>query len=67
MFYGGKPIAYHQFPARQIAFSMVEEECGINCGKIQDIFIKVIGSMKTYFILMIQGFITDAYKKRYFF
>lgn len=41
MFYGGKPVAYHQFPSRQIAFSMVEEESGINCGVLQDIFLKV--------------------------
>lgn len=41
MLHGGKPIAYHQFPCRQVAFSMVDEESGINCGTLQDIFIKV--------------------------
>lgn len=34
-------MAFHQIPARQIAFSLVEEESGVNCGKLQDIFIKV--------------------------
>lgn len=41
MFYGSKPLAYHQLPCRQIVFSIVQEESGIHCGTLEDIFVKV--------------------------
>lgn len=38
---GNKRLAYHRIPARDIIYSMVDEECGRVCGKVQTMFLKV--------------------------
>ncbi|KAG1674527.1 Otoferlin [Nymphon striatum] len=40
---GGKRIAYYRIQARHLLFSMVEEECGRDCGKIQTLLFKLPG------------------------
>lgn len=34
-------MAYHRLPARDIVYSIVDEECGRECGKVQTMFLKV--------------------------
>jgi otoferlin len=41
MIANGKRIAYHRISARDLIFSPEEEECGIHCGKMQTVFLKV--------------------------
>ena len=36
-----KRLAYHRIPASSIMFSIVEEEKGLHCGKVQTLFLKV--------------------------
>ncbi len=36
-----KRIAYRRIPAKDIIFSMVDEERGRDCGKVQTLFLKV--------------------------
>lgn len=55
-------MAFHQFPARQIVFSLVEEESGVNCGKLQDIFIKVTQTQNH--IDLFEDFAVDGDKER---
>lgn len=43
MIANGKRVAYHRFAARDLIFSTVEDECGIQCGKIQTIILKLPG------------------------
>lgn len=38
---GGRRVAYHRIPARDIVYSIVDEECGKFCGKSQTMFLKV--------------------------
>ncbi|XP_022236402.1 otoferlin-like, partial [Limulus polyphemus] len=40
MISGGKRIAYSRLPAKDLLFSIVEEEAGKHCGKVQTIFLK---------------------------
>lgn len=37
----GRRIAYHRILGRDLIYSIVDEECGRYCGKIQTIFLKV--------------------------
>lgn len=39
----GKRIAYHRVAARDLIFSMIEEESGIYCGKVQTIILRLPG------------------------
>lgn len=38
---GGKRQAYQRIPARDIIYSVVEEERGKDCGKVRTMFLKV--------------------------
>lgn len=38
---GGKRQAYLRTQARNIVYSIVDEECGKDCGKVQTMFLKV--------------------------
>lgn len=40
----GKRVAYHRFVARDLIYSMIEEECGVYCGKVQTIFLRLPGN-----------------------
>ncbi|UYV81940.1 FER1L6 [Cordylochernes scorpioides] len=42
---GGKRLAYHRIPARDLLFSIVEEESGKFCGRVQTIFLKATYSV----------------------
>uniref|UniRef100_A0A4W3JUH3 Fer-1-like protein 4 n=1 Tax=Callorhinchus milii TaxID=7868 RepID=A0A4W3JUH3_CALMI len=44
MLSNGKRVAYTRIPARQILYSIVEEEKGKDCGKIQSVYLKVPGA-----------------------
>ncbi|CAM1319906.1 FER1L6 (predicted) [Pycnogonum litorale] len=44
---GGKRIAYQRIPARQIIYSIVEEESGNYCGKVQTLLLKLPGKKGT--------------------
>ena len=39
---GNKRLAYQRIPARDLLFSMMEEEKGKHCGTLQTLFLKVI-------------------------
>ncbi|XP_055682391.1 otoferlin [Lutzomyia longipalpis] len=43
MIANGKRIAYHRIDARDALFSEIDEECGIYCGKVQTVFLKLPG------------------------
>lgn len=43
----GKRIAYHRFAARDLIYSMIEEECGIFCGKVQTVMLRLPGKAAT--------------------
>lgn len=38
---GEKRIAYQRIPARNVMYSMIDEECGRDCAKVQTLFLKV--------------------------
>ncbi|KAL0280303.1 UNVERIFIED_CONTAM: hypothetical protein PYX00_001638 [Menopon gallinae] len=40
---GNKRLAYHRLQARDIIYSVVDEECGKECGKVQTVFLKLPG------------------------
>lgn len=40
---GGKRQAYQRIPSRDIIYSIVDEECGKDCGKVQTMFLKLPG------------------------
>lgn len=40
----GKRIAYHRIFARDLIYSMIEEECGIHCGKVQTVMLRLPGN-----------------------
>ncbi|XP_054723978.1 otoferlin-like [Uloborus diversus] len=40
---GGKRVAYQRLCARDLVFSIVEEESGKHCGKVQTLFLKLPG------------------------
>lgn len=40
---GNKRLAYYRIPARDIIYSVVNEECGRECGKVQSLFLKLPG------------------------
>ena len=44
MISNNKRIAYHRVPAKNIVFSMVGEEMGKDCGKVQTLLLKVRAS-----------------------
>lgn len=37
----GKRTAYQRIPARELIYSIVDEECGRDCGRVQTLFLKV--------------------------
>lgn len=37
----GRRVAYQRISCRELIYSIVDEECGRNCGKIQTMFLKV--------------------------
>lgn len=39
----GKRIAYHRIAARDLIFSLIQEECGSICGKVQTMFLGLPG------------------------
>lgn len=41
MISNNKRIAYHRVPAKDIVYSMVSEEMGKDCGKVQTLLLKV--------------------------
>lgn len=43
---GSKRLAYYRLPARDIIYSVIEEECGKECGKVQTVFLKVFQSSR---------------------
>ncbi|XP_076320149.1 otoferlin-like isoform X2 [Tachypleus tridentatus] len=43
MISGGKRVAYSRLPAKDLLFSIVEEEAGKLCGKVQTLFLKLPG------------------------
>lgn len=47
MIVNGKRVAYHRFLARDLIYSMIEEECGFRCGKVQTIFLHLPGKQAT--------------------
>ncbi|XP_070555288.1 otoferlin-like isoform X9 [Ptychodera flava] len=47
MFSGGKRIAYYRIPARKLLYSIVEEERGTHCGKVQTVFLRLPGKKGT--------------------
>lgn len=42
-----KRIAYHRISARDLAYSTTDEECGVQCGKVQTIMLKLPGKQST--------------------
>lgn len=40
----GKRIAYHRIFARDLIYSMIEEECGIRCGKVRTVMLSLPGN-----------------------
>lgn len=38
-----KRVAYHRMAARDLIFSTVDEECGVHCGKVQTIILRLPG------------------------
>ncbi|XP_055712780.1 otoferlin-like isoform X2 [Phlebotomus papatasi] len=47
MIANGKRIAYHRIDARDALFSEIDEECGVSCGKVQTVFLKLPGKQAT--------------------
>ncbi|XP_076646228.1 otoferlin isoform X2 [Halictus rubicundus] len=43
---GGRRVAYHRIPGRDLIYSIVDEECGKYCGKVQTIFLKLPGKKR---------------------
>lgn len=43
----GKRIAYHRMSARDAMFSTIDEECGIHCAEVQNVFLKLPGKHAT--------------------
>jgi len=37
----GRRVAYQRIPGRELIYSVVDEECGRHCGKVQTMFLKV--------------------------
>ncbi|XP_068990051.1 otoferlin isoform X8 [Neodiprion pinetum] len=42
----GKRVAYHRIQGRDLIYSIVDEECGRYCGKIQTMFLKLPGKKR---------------------
>ncbi|KAI8121686.1 Otoferlin [Lucilia cuprina] len=47
MIANGKRYAYHRMSARDLIYSLTDEECGIHCGKVQTIFLRLPGKQST--------------------
>ncbi|XP_077991695.1 otoferlin-like [Glandiceps talaboti] len=43
MMSGSKRVAYYRIPARKLLYSIVEEERGTHCGKVQTLFLRLPG------------------------
>ncbi|CAL7945461.1 unnamed protein product [Xylocopa violacea] len=44
----GRRVAYSRIPGRDLIYSIVDEECGRHCGKVQTMFLKLPGLPKGY-------------------
>ncbi|XP_026674829.1 otoferlin-like isoform X6 [Ceratina calcarata] len=42
----GRRVAYHRIPGRDLIYSIVDEECGRHCGKVQSMFLKLPGKKR---------------------
>ncbi|EFN61375.1 Otoferlin [Camponotus floridanus] len=42
----GRRIAYQRIPGRELIYSVVDEECGRHCGKVQTMFLKLPGKKR---------------------
>ncbi|XP_076179647.1 otoferlin isoform X4 [Ptiloglossa arizonensis] len=42
----GRRVAYQRIPGRDLIYSIVDEECGKYCGKVQTMFLKLPGKKK---------------------
>ncbi|XP_011330966.2 otoferlin isoform X2 [Ooceraea biroi] len=42
----GRRVAYQRIPGRELIYSVVDEECGRHCGKVQTMFLKLPGKKK---------------------
>ncbi|KAI4500926.1 hypothetical protein M0802_004137 [Mischocyttarus mexicanus] len=42
----GRRVAYQRISCRELIYSIVDEECGRNCGKIQTMFLKLPGKKR---------------------
>ncbi|XP_076628965.1 otoferlin isoform X7 [Colletes latitarsis] len=42
----GRRVAYQRIPGRDLIYSIVDEECGRYCGKVQTMFLKLPGKKK---------------------
>ncbi|XP_032668321.1 otoferlin-like isoform X1 [Odontomachus brunneus] len=42
----GRRLAYQRIPGRELIYSVVDEECGRHCGKVQTMFLKLPGKKR---------------------
>lgn len=42
----GRRVAYQRIPGRDLIYSIVDEECGRHCGKVQTMFLKLPGKKR---------------------
>ncbi|KAG7196910.1 hypothetical protein KM043_000181 [Ampulex compressa] len=42
----GRRVAYQRIPGRDLIYSIVDEECGRHCGKVQTLFLKLPGKKR---------------------
>ncbi|XP_015590570.1 otoferlin [Cephus cinctus] len=42
----GRRVAYHRIPSRDLIYSIVDEECGKHCAKVQTMFLKLPGKKR---------------------
>nr|XP_012219690.1 PREDICTED: otoferlin-like isoform X2 [Linepithema humile] len=42
----GRRVAYQRIPGRELIYSVVDEECGRHCGKVQTMFLKLPGKKR---------------------
>ena len=46
MVQNNKRVAYHRIPAKDVVYSVVDEERGRECGKVQTFFLKVFSRLR---------------------